>query len=154
MSITVTTRSEITVVEQVTLGPGFTNKTTDAGANKTQLKLGAASTPPVSAKSHFAQALTAGAATIDLLSLLDVQGQTIVSTGLRVQAVKVQNPNAHQLAVAPGVSNGYGLTFIVPPQGEVLLTSTDLLGEVGSGARNLTLTGTAAESSNWMIVLG
>ena len=154
MSITVTTKSEITVIETLSLGPGSSQRVPDTGANTTQLKLNATTTPPVSQKSHFAQALSGGAATIDLLALVGSQGQTLVTTGLRVQAVKVQNPNAHQLAVAPAGSNGYGLTFNVPPQGEVLLTSTNLLPAIGSGAHNLTLTGIGSEASNWLIVLG
>jgi len=152
--VSVTTKSEITCVEQLTLGPGATTRTTDGGANTTQLKLTPASTPAVSAKSHFAQALSGGAATIDLTALKDSQNNTIAATGLRVQAVKVQNPNADALVVTPGVSNGYGLTFTVPPQGEVLITSASLLPVVGSGAKNLALAGTGTESSNWMIILG
>lgn len=153
--ISVTTRSEITAVESLNLGPGATaERVTDAGLNTTQNKLGSASTPPVTKKAHFAQALTAGAATIDLTALTDAQGAAIASTGLRVQAIKVQNPNANQLAVTPAVSNGYGLTFTVPPQGEVLITSTDLLAEVAAGAKNLALAGTGTQSSNWMIIFG
>lgn len=152
--ISVTTTSEVTVVEQLTLGPGATSRTTDSGANTTQQKLGAGSTPPVSAKAHFAKALIGGAASIDLLALTDVAGNTIAATGLRVQIVKVQNPNPDALVVTPSGSNGYGLTFTVPPQGEVLLTSTNLLPTIGSSAHLLTLAGTGTESSNWMIVLG
>ena len=154
MSIIVTTRSEITVRETIALGPGASDSTNDTGINTTQLKLGATSTPPVSLKSHFAQALVSGAATIDLLALIGSQGQTLASTGLRVQAIKVQNPNANALVVTPAGSNGYGLTFTVPPQGEVLITSTNLLAAIGSSAHLLTLAGTAAQTSNWMIILG
>jgi hypothetical protein len=153
MSITVTTRSEITVTQTLSLGPGATDRFTDSGANTTQLKLGATSTPPVSQKSHFAQSLSGGAATIDLLALQDLNA-TIATTGLRVQAVKVQNPNPDPLLVTPASSNGYGLTFTVPPQGEVLITSANLLPVVGSGAHLLTLAGTGTEASNWMIILG
>ena len=154
MTLVVTTRSEITTVETLSLGPGSLVPVTDSGASKTQLKLNATSTPPVSLKSHFAQALTAGAATIDLLALLGSAGQTLATTGKRVQAIKVSNPNADALVVTPAGTNGYGLTFTVPPQGEVLITSTNLLPAVGSGAHLLTLAGTLAETSNWMIVLG
>ena len=154
MSITVTTRSEITVVETLTLGPGATDRFTDAGINTTQLKLGAGSTSPVSLKAHFAQALVAGAASIDLLALVGTQGQTLATTGKRVQAIKVQNPNTHELAVTPHSTNGYGLTFTVPQQGEVLITSTNLLPAVGSAAHLLDLTGDGTETSNWMIILG
>lgn len=152
--VNVTTRSEITVVELLTLGPGYTQSVTDTGANTTQLKLTATSSSPVTKKSHFARSLVAGAADIDLLSLVDTQGAAIASTGLRVQAIKVQNPNANALVVTPAASNGYGLTFTVPAQGEVLITSTDLLGEIGSSAHHLTLAGTLVQSSNWMIILG
>jgi len=152
--ITVTTRSEITVVEAITVGPSQTANVTDNSANTTQLKFGPTSASPMSLKSHFAQALSAGSATIDLLALIGTQGQTLATTGLRVQAVKVQNPNANQLAVAASGSNGYALTFTVPPQGEVLITSTNLLGLIGSTAHLLTLTGTGTQTSNWIIVIG
>ena len=155
MAITVTTKSEITVVETLTLGPASTVRApADTGANTTQLKLGASSTPPVSQKAHFAQALVAGAGSIDLLALIGSQGQTLPTTGLRVQAVKVQNPNAHALTVVPAVSNGYPLTFTVPPQGEVLLTCTNLLSQVGTTCHLLTLSGIGTDSAHWMIILG
>jgi hypothetical protein len=153
MAFNVTTRSEITVAMPIALGPGATQTVTDTGINTTQLKLKAGGTPPVSLAAHFAQALSGGAATIDLLALV-AQGVTLATTGLRVQAIKVQNPNADPLVVTPAGSNGYGLTFTVPPQGEVLITSTNLLAQVESTAHLLTLTGTGSESSNWMIVLG
>jgi hypothetical protein len=152
--LSVTTKSEIIAVEELSFGPGSTQRVTDGGAKTVQSKLTADSTPPVSAKSHFAKALVAGAGTIDLLALLGSQGETLATTGLRVQAIKVENPNAHQLAVTPAGSNGYGLTFTVPPEGENLMTSTNLLGLVGTGAHLLTLTGTGTETSNWMIILG
>ena len=154
MTLVVTTRSEITAVETLSLGPGSSVPVTDSGANKTQLKLTATSTPPVSLKSHFAQPLVAGAATIDLLALIGSNGATLATTGKRVQAIKVQNPNADALVVTPAGANGYGLTFTVPPQGEVLITSTNLMPVIGSTAHLLSLAGILAETSNWMIVLG
>jgi len=154
MGITVTTRSEITVVETLTLGPGATDRFTNGGINTTQLKLGSSSTPPMSLSAHFAQSLVAGAATIDLLALVGVQGGTLATTGKRVQAIKVQNPNADPLVVTPAASNGYSLTFTVPPKGEALITSTSLLPEVETTAHLLALSGVDAETSNWMIVLG
>ena len=97
MSIIVTTRSEITVRETIALGPGASDSTNDTGINTTQLKLGATSTPPVSLKSHFAQALVSGAATIDLLALIGSQGQTLASTGLRVQEIPLTPPRVLEL---------------------------------------------------------
>lgn len=157
MSVTilsVTTRSEVTVKERLALGPNSSDRLTDDGISTTQLKLTNASNPPVSAKSHFAKALSSGAGTLDLLALLDDQANTLATTGLRVQIVKVQNPNPDALAVTPASSNGYGLKFTVPPQGEILLTSSNLLPQVETSAHLLTLAGVAAETSNWMIILG
>jgi hypothetical protein len=154
MTIIVTTKSDVTVVERLSVGPSGNQRITDQGANTTQLKLNAQSDPPVSAKSHFAQPLSEGAATIDLLNLVGSQNQTLETANLRIQALKVQNPNPNPLVVTPATADGYALTFVVPAQGEILITSQNLMPAVASGAHLVSLTGTDAQTSNWMVVLG
>ena len=153
MSISVTTISKLDVIETLTIGTGSATLTHNS-LDTTQPKLTASTTPPVSQVADIAVTLTAGTATVNLLSLTGTTGTTLTTTGLRVQAIKVVNPNANQLAVTPAVSNPYGMTFTVPPQGEVLITSTNLLGAIGASACNLTCTGTTTQVSHWLIVMG
>ena len=153
MTISATTVSQLTVVETLVVGTGTANVTHNS-LNTTQNKLTATSTPPAQLVADFAATLAAGTATVNLLALTGTNGATLATTGMRVQAVKVQNANANQLAVTAGGSNGYAIVFTVPPQGEALLTSTNLWGLIGASACNLTLTGTGTQVSHWMIVMG
>jgi hypothetical protein len=152
-ALNVVIHSAITTKETLSLGPGASQRATDVGAN-TVLRLHPASAPPAAAKAHFAATLNDGSAIIDLLTLTNDNGRTIAAAGLRVQALKVQNPNPDPLLIGPAGPAGYPLVHQVPPQGECLVTCNDLLPEIEGNCHLLALSGTGSETSNWLIILG
>jgi len=108
------------------------------------LQLNGSSSPPVAKVSVSQQVLSAGALALNLYTgLTDGGGNVITPTGLSVRAVKVQNPNPAALAVTPGGSNPYPLTFTVPPWSEIAVFDTG----AGLAALNA-LTGTTSGTSN------
>ena len=153
MSILVTHHTEITVQNTITLGPGNTGRVIDS-AKRRRLQLGAASTPAVSQYSSFAKALVAGAGQIDLTALPAVAGVTPTYAGLAVRMIRVANPNDYALVVTPAVTNGYDLTFTVPPQGVVQIECDSGLADIDATHKLLDLAGDTTNSANWFIVLG
>jgi|SRR6185312_9312151 len=111
-SISVAYGSLITVTETFT---GFTapnnEDITVSGINESGT-LTATTTPPATLQTQFNQALTAGAATIDLTALPGLNADEVVNgNGLKVQLVKFKNPsaNANKITISQGASNAYRL---------------------------------------------
>ena len=147
-------RSELTVNEEINLGPSTTTLVSDTGANTFQRYNGSASTSPsISAKSHFAVTLSSGSGAVNLLALIGTTGQTLATTGLAVKAIKVKNPNPNPIIVAASASNGYTMAFRVEAMGEALMTSPSWPA-VASSAAAVTVTGTGSQVSDWLICLG
>lgn len=72
----------------------------------------ASTTPPVTKSAMTAQAMTAGAATIDLTAMPnDSDGGTVDFSGLKVCCLTIKNPltNANKITVGKGASNGFCL---------------------------------------------
>lgn len=153
MPIKVTSRSEVTIQRVIALGPGASDRVTDRGANTLKLKHHDKSPVPMKDAARFSQALTDGAATIDLLHLPNSTGMP-TTLGLRVQIVKVQNPQPHPLEVHGVGAGGYPLSFTVPPKGMVHLECDNLHPPIEPDRHLLTLAGMGAETSHWTIVLG
>ena len=123
--------------------------------------LNSASTPPVTKVAAFQQALTAGAATIDLTALLGTNGATVDGTGLKVQAVKFSNPstNANLITVSVGAADGYelaGAAFSVAlqPGQEIVLYGNDATPDIAAGDKDIDLAGTLAQVLDVIIVMG
>lgn len=152
-TLKVTSRSEITVQKVLSLGPGSRDRVNDT-AHSLKLKFHGKSTVPMQANGHFAQPLADGSATIDLLALPNNAGPSPATSGMRVQILKIQNPNPNPLTVAAAGPAGYPLGLTVPPQGMIHLECDNLLPPVEANCHLLALTGVGAETSNWMIVLG
>ncbi len=131
------------------------------GYNFTKI-LDAGSTPPGTQVSAFAQALTAGTATIDLTSLPTTNGQTgFDMTGQKVQVLMVKAPssNANVITIADGAANGYGgfgASFLIElqPGQQALLYGNDATPDVGGAAKNWDITGTGAQVMEFHIVAG
>ena len=153
MSIKVTSRSEVNVQKVLSLGPNSADRVNDR-ANSLKLKYHAKSPVPMSEHAHFAQPLADGSATIDLLALPNKVGPSPVTTGLKVQLVKVRNPNPNPVTVQAAGPAGYPLSFVVPAQGMIHLECDNLLPPVEPNCHLLALTGDGAQVANWMIVLG
>jgi hypothetical protein len=123
-------------------------------------------TPPVSKCAVFQKALAAGVGTIDLTALVGTNNLAIDGTGLKVQAIKVQNPatNTHVLLLKPGTSNGYNLfgaasQIILNPGESIQWVGIDSASvpDIAAGAKNLALSDNSAggtESHNFVIIMG
>ena len=159
MAVDLTYNDTLTVSETIgqnTGGaPALTNKITHSLFNETAI-LGGATTPPVSKCSHFVAALVAGTLTIDLTALLGTNAGPIDGTGLKLQFLRVKNLGANAMTIAQGASNpcaiGAGLT--IPPGGCHKFAFNTGLAAIGSTAKTLLLTGTAAQTANVTILLG
>jgi plastocyanin len=167
MTISVQTRSEVTTMESISLGPGDSQTYQHVGMNTTVSGLGAASTPPAAKLAAFATTLASGTATIDLTAVPDSYGASQTLTGLRVQIIKVQAPatNVNPIALTPGsyAAAGGGFVFhsggsiTLNPGDEVLWTNTSGTSApaVSGSVKTLTLTGTgSADKLNFTIVAG
>lgn len=161
MSIEVSRVSQMTVVETLS-GPflGTDNTVTTNGLNTSET-LNASSTPPVTKYSAFAQALTAGAATIDLTSLPDSAGNAgaVTFNGLKVQGYIFKNPSTHDVTLTAGASNGYdlhgsGWSITIRPGEELQWRGNDGAGDVGSGAKTIDLAGTGTDTLDVELIAG
>jgi len=118
------------------------------------------STPPVTKVANFEQALTVGAATIDLTSLAGTNGASIDGTGLRVQMLKLRNKDANNpVTIEEGASNGYdgfgsGFSVTIAEEGEVTLLTNDAGTDIGATNKTLDLSGTGSEEVEVSIVMG
>jgi hypothetical protein len=137
--------------------------TWDALSSKS-LSLSSTSTPPVTKIAGGQVALVAGAKTLDLCALtgLGANGASVDMTGLKVQALYMENPstNANTISIAKGASEGYQFSgsdgkLTLSPGQSVLLFGNDATPDVASGsAHNLDFAGTLVQPFNIIIVAG
>lgn len=164
MSVSVTYKSIVTTEETIdTNTPAVSarfNAITHDGYNSTKV-MNASSTPPATKAAYFSKALVAGAATIDLTALTGTNGVTVVGTGLKVQVARFKNPstNANSIVVTVGASNGYNLAgsdfkVTLAPGQEQTFYGNDATPDVGSGAKNIDISGTGTQALQVSIVLG
>lgn len=162
MSVTVTYKSELTVIEALSAGVAAASdkSVTHSVFNTTATKT-AVSTPPVTQVAAFDQALVGGAATIDLTNLSGTNLAAVVGTGLRIQFLKLKaaTANANPITISKGASNGYngfGANFNLElaPGGEALLFANDAGGDVAAGNKTLDLAGTGTQVMECEFVLG
>lgn len=126
--------------------------------------LTASTTVPATKQTQYTLTMSGGTGTIDLTALPGLNvNETVDCTGLKVQLLKLKVPitNANAVTVAKGGSNGYGLstagtTWSVPlsPGQSMLFYLADLSPDVGSGAKNLDVTGTGTQTLEVGIVAG
>ncbi len=123
------------------------------------LALNANSSPPASQVAAFTQALVGGVSTIDLTNLIGTFG-TVNGTGLRVQVIKIKNSStSNTMTFKFGGSNPYNLLgaswqIILPAGGEAEFFLNNGAPVVGSGAKNIDMSGTGTDSAQIIIVLG
>lgn len=162
MSVDVNYSSKITTTEVLATNMTEANDATVRfNGMDTTATLNASSTPAVTKAAFFAQALTGGAATVDLTALTGANGATVDGSGLRVQLLKAQNPstNTGAITIAIGASNGYdgfGAAFsvAVDPGAEILIRTDDAGSDIGATKKNLDLSGTGTEALTLGIIMG
>lgn len=163
MAVTVKYQADVTVEE--TLASGVPAQSSGSliihnGYNTTDT-LNASSTPPATKAVAVEQALTAGAATVDLTSMTGTNGVAVDGTGLRVQCLKFRNKsvNAAVMSIAEAVANGYdgfgaGFDIELKAGAEVTIYTNDAGGDIGAANKDLTLAGTGVEVAELVIVMG
>ena len=165
MTISVTTQSNVTTLETLQIGPNSTAQVSHSDMNTSLQGLTTGTTPPATLICEFAAAATTGGLTINLCSMTNSLGLTVVGTGYRVQIVKFQTPatNTGTVQIAPGGSNPYNLfgatSKVILNPGEELLWTTAVgtaLPLIANGsAQNLTATASATtQTLNCMFILG
>jgi len=121
--------------------------------------LSATTTPAVTKSINRTLAMTSGALTIDLTSLVGAGGVAVDFTGLKVRCIKVQNPSTHTLSVASGASNGYTVSsgtwkFQAPVGGEGQAYWADGGIAVDSSHKTIDIAGTGSDTVNIQLVAG
>ena len=117
--------------------------------------LTASSPPAVTLESYVEHTLVAGALTLDLTALVNSEGTTIDTTGLKLQTIVIENPAGNaDMTVGIGASNGYAL-FGTAGKVEVPASATqdgrmgqvfnDQTPDVAGGAKEIDITGTGTE---------
>lgn len=163
MSVEVTYTTNITVNETID-----TNVPAVAAAKavithdqyNTNQSLTPGGTVPVTQAVSFSQALTAGAATIDLTALVGVNNLAVDGTGLKVQAIKFKNPAGNaSMKIDVGATNGYPLagagfeTTLLAGQ-EVVFFGNEAAPDISASAKTFDLTGTGTQAGEFTIVMG
>lgn len=163
----ITLQAFMTVVETGVLAAGFpasqTRNITHSEFNQSQ-SLGASSTPAVTKIAFFDQALTAGAATIDLTALAHNAG-VVDGSGLKVQGMLFVNPAGNSaVTITDGASNGYNLfgdasgQVTVPAHATVdsflLFFFPEGLQDIGGSDKTIDLAGTGTETFQIGLLLG
>ena len=127
----------------------------------TSKALTSSTTPAVSNGSKQSIALSSGAKTIDLTALTDANGASISLSGLKLVAVQIENPaaNANNMTFAPGSANGCNF---MGASGQVTLSpgqSIEIYNHtggptIGSGIKNIDVTGTGSQAFYFGVVAG
>lgn len=114
------------------------------------------SDPDASAVAAVKQAMTAGAATLDLTAVPDIQGGTVDLTGLKIRHILLYNPSDNAITVSEGASNGYALNggndIVVGAGCRVQMDLLDTQPAVAAGDKELDLAGTGTDEL-WIAIL-
>ncbi len=164
MPIAATIAMSITGVETLDTAVDPFVSSSDQTVTQTHAKaatLNAGTTPPVTKQAAFKKTMTAGAATIDLRSLVGTNGAAVDGNGLKVQAFKFKNPstNANSITITFGASNPYlllGTDFLITlaPGQEVMGYLHDAAPDIASGAKEIDISGTLAQVLECYFLMG
>lgn len=123
--------------------------------------INATSTVPATKVAAFEQALTAGAATIDLTNMTGTDGDAVTGLGLKLQILKLRNKstNAGAITITDGLSNGYiglGNSFLLElgVGAHALFFLNDTADDVGASVKTLDLAGTGTDVLEVIAVFG
>jgi hypothetical protein len=118
--------------------------------------LDANSTPP--GTKSYVDELT-GTQNLDLTALSDPELGTVDGTGLKVQAILVNNTSGSaDLTISDGAANPYSLNgtadIVVEYGGTLLMYFNDQLADVAAGAKAIDFTITAGQTFQLAIIMG
>ncbi len=118
--------------------------------------LNADSTPPATKK--YANEITS-TATLDLTALADPEIGTVDGTGLKVQAIQVNNlSTTNTVTIADGGANPYqlfaGQSLVVPAGACMQMFFNDKLADIAVAVKNILFTATAGQKYQVVIVMG
>jgi len=157
-TIDVTLTAQLTVVETFPEAdwPAVQDRVLTHDGYNTRHNLHATSTPPATMK--YADTLT-GPLTLDLTALADPVSGTLDGSGLKVQALKVNNlSTTTALVIDVGASNPCSLNggdpITLPALGEAIFYFADGLVDVDATHCELDITAGAAEDYEIMLILG
>lgn len=163
MSVSAAAIIQLNVTESVgTDAAGYAasnrNSVLFTGGRKEETLTGSSS-PNVTAHAVGKQALSAGAATIDLRSVTGLNGVAVDLNGLKPRYVLLENTGANDMVVAKGASNGYtgfGSAFSVTVKAGCrhLMEIGDSGTAVSSTVKTLDVTGTGSQELKYQIVAG
>lgn len=169
MSATVSTASVTEAVSvQSVLTAGVPDVTVDASKRVTHSGFGSgtrtytpAGTVPVTKAVSQVVTMTAGAATVDLTSLIGPGGGAESFSGLKLQVMQLYAPesNANPVTLEVGASNGYefaGAAFSVTlsPGQRLLFEANDQAPDVSGSAKTFDLTGTGSQVLHMCLLAG
>lgn len=155
-SVQVVYRSATDITEVFDAGDANGGTTTAPFSTGTTLQ--STTTPAVSEAGFCTQALSGGAATIDLTSLTTSRGRAMNFTGVKIRTFRAKNPstNTGTITIAKGASNGYtgfGSSFSIAlkPGEEMSFYDGGNGVAVSSTVKTLDLAGTGSESLQFAV---
>lgn len=164
MSVRVSYQTVLNVVEVLeanTVSLTEKGRTVEHTALTKAATLTATSTPPATKVAAFEQALTAGAASIDLTALVGTNGAVVTGLGLKVQAIKIvaKSTNENPITVKVGAANGYALAganfeVALQPGQEIVMYGNDAAPDIAVDAKTMDVAGTGTEAVQVIIVMG
>lgn len=165
MAISVTYVSTKTVVETLadTYVSSSDNTVTYTGMNSSGTFDSGTVAAPCTTHAAFRKTMSGGAGTIDLTAITGggANGATASFTGLKVQFFKFRNlsTNANSITITFGASNPYNLmgsdfSFTLAPGQECEGYLKEQAPDVGSGAKNIDISGTSAQVLECQLIAG
>lgn len=162
MSVQVTYKAMATVAETIAQNtgsaPASTNVVTHTEYDEA-FSLSALTTPPATKVAEFLMTLDTGAFTIDLRDLTGTNAGVIDGNGLKVQVFRFKNLGANTMTLTFGGSNPYNLlgsAFVVdiPAGAHFMYFGNDATPDIASGAKEIDVTGTGAQTAEVTIIMG
>jgi len=118
------------------------------------------SDPPATKIACFVQALTAGAATLDLTALPGTNGATVSGDGLKVQYFRMKNLGANEMTIDQGDSHGYALagaafSMTLKQNQYFEIYGNDATPDIANdSADEIDLAGTTTQTAEFTILMG
>jgi hypothetical protein len=154
-----TLTTQETLESNVPAAPSATKVITHSAFNKSGT-LNATSTIPATKCVYNDFAMTDGALTLNLASILGTNGLAQVGTGLKPQMVLFENVEGNSpIAITEGASNGHatlGASFLVTLKAKQWIVAylADAADDIDSSNRTWDVTGTGTQSIRVAVIMG